>query len=83
MESRGGLRVGFDTASTTVKRFFNGDLRRKSQSKVQVRLCRRPHSNGRRWTFDSVSLPFFNELPDSIQTNKDGYVEEVLVHVPI
>ena len=43
MESRGGLGVGFDTASTTVKRFFNGDLRRKSQSKVQVRLCRRPH----------------------------------------
>ena len=34
--TRGGVRVAFDTASTTVHRSFNGDARRKSGVKVLV-----------------------------------------------
>ena len=34
--TRGGARVAFDTASTTVHRSFNGDARRKSGVKVLV-----------------------------------------------
>ena len=45
--SRSSVGVGIDTGSTTVKRFCNGDSRRRSQAKLKEGHAGRAHSNGR------------------------------------
>ena len=67
--TRGGARVAFDTASTTVHRSFNGDARRKSGVKVLVdhpgaliiNRCRLfsspgPRSRSRLWRYANATL---------------------------
>ena len=70
--ARGGLRsgggVGFDSASTMLGQPKNGDARRKSGSSSKLRPLRRPHSNDRQHSFDSIPLPFANALSDCLRT---------------
>ena len=65
---RSSVRACFDMPSTMLGQPKNGDARRKSGSSSKLRPLRRPHSNGRRHSFDSIPLPFANALSDCLRT---------------
>ena len=65
---RSSVRACFDMPSTMLGQPKNGDARRRSGSSSKLRPLRRPHSNGRQHSFDSIPLPFANALSDCLRT---------------